>query len=155
MRCAVYTRKSTEDGLEQDFNSLDAQREACTAYVASQRHEGWEAVPDLYDDGGFSGRTMERPALKQLLAEIETGRIDIIVVYKVDRLIRGCGKVQRTAQRLHTPVAQTPGRVDRVADHADEFAPSIPGSPDLSGTTFPPIVDIGWRGRAAASSGGR
>jgi site-specific DNA recombinase len=88
LRCAVYTRKSTEDGLEQDFNSLDAQREACSAYIASQRHEGWESVPDFYNDGGFSGGTMERPALKQLLAEIEAGRVDIIVVYKVDRLTR-------------------------------------------------------------------
>ncbi|MDQ3549626.1 MAG: recombinase family protein [Chloroflexota bacterium] len=100
LRCAVYTRKSTEDGLEQDFNSLDAQREACTAYVASQRHEGWEAVPDLYDDGGFSGGTMERPALKQLLGEIEAGRVDIIVVYKVDRLTRSLADFARIVDIL-------------------------------------------------------
>ena len=88
IRYAVYTRKSTEEGLEQEFNSLDAQREAGEAYVASQRHEGWTLVPDHYDDGGFSGGSMERPALKRLLSDIERGLIDVIVVYKVDRLSR-------------------------------------------------------------------
>jgi DNA invertase Pin-like site-specific DNA recombinase len=88
IRCAVYTRKSTEEGLEQEFNSLDAQREAGEAYVASQRHEGWTLVPDHYDDGGFSGGNMERPALKRLLADIAARKIDVIVVYKVDRLSR-------------------------------------------------------------------
>ena len=87
-RCAVYTRKSSEEGLEQAFNSLDAQREACAAYIASQKAEGWLPVPDRYDDGGFSGGTLERPALKRLLADIEAGRIDIVVVYKLDRLSR-------------------------------------------------------------------
>ena len=87
-RCAVYTRKSTEEGLDMAFNSLDAQREACEAYVASQKAEGWLLVPDRYDDGGFSGGNLERPALKCLLADIEWGRIDIVVVYKVDRLSR-------------------------------------------------------------------
>jgi DNA invertase Pin-like site-specific DNA recombinase len=87
-RCAIYTRKSTEDGLEQEFNSLDAQREACAAYIISQRHEGWVLVPEHYDDGGFSGGTMDRPGLKQLLAEVEAGKVDVIVVYKVDRLTR-------------------------------------------------------------------
>jgi site-specific DNA recombinase len=88
LRCAVYTRKSTEEGLEMEFNSLDAQREACEAYVASQRAEGWLLVSDRYDDGGFSGGTLERPALKRLLADIESGRIDVVVVYKIDRLSR-------------------------------------------------------------------
>ena len=88
VRCAIYTRKSTEEGLEQEFNSLDAQREACAAYILSQRHEGWTLVPDLYDDGGFSGGSLERPALKQLLADVAAGKIDAIVVYKVDRLTR-------------------------------------------------------------------
>jgi len=88
LRCAVYTRKSTEEGLEQEFNSLDAQREACEAYVQSQKAEGWLLVPDHYDDGGFSGGTLERPALKRLLADIEASRIDVIVVYKIDRLSR-------------------------------------------------------------------
>lgn len=87
-RCAIYTRKSTEEGLDQDFNSLDAQREACAAYIQSQKHEGWTAVPSVYDDGGYSGGSLERPALQRLLADIEAGRIDVIVVYKVDRLTR-------------------------------------------------------------------
>src|SRR5580693_1477167 len=87
-RCAIYTRKSTEEGLEQAFNSLDAQREACAAFIQSQRHEGWTLSPTLYDDGGYSGGTLERPALRRLLADIETGRIDVVVVYKVDRLTR-------------------------------------------------------------------
>jgi len=87
-RCAIYTRKSTEEGLDQDFNSLQAQREACEAYIKSQKHEGWQLVKTHYDDGGFSGGNMERPALKQLMRDIETGIIDIIVVYKVDRLSR-------------------------------------------------------------------
>ena len=87
-RCAVYTRKSSEEGLEQSFNSLDAQREACEAYIESQRHEGWNASRERYDDGGFSGGTMDRPALQRLLADIETGKVDVVVVYKVDRLTR-------------------------------------------------------------------
>jgi DNA invertase Pin-like site-specific DNA recombinase len=88
VRCAIYTRKSSEEGLEQDFNSLDAQREACAAYVLSQASEGWSLLPDLYDDGGLSGGSVERPALQRLLADVAAGKIDIIVVYKVDRLTR-------------------------------------------------------------------
>ena len=88
LRCAVYTRKSSEEGLEQEFNSLNAQREACEAYIASQKAEGWLLVPDRYDDGGISGATLERPALKRLLADIEAQRIDVVVVYKIDRLSR-------------------------------------------------------------------
>jgi site-specific DNA recombinase len=88
IRCAVYTRKSSEEGLEQSFNSLDAQREACLAYIQSQRQEGWRALPAHYDDGGFSGGSMDRPALKQLLTDIEARKIDTVVVYKVDRLTR-------------------------------------------------------------------
>lgn len=88
LRCAVYTRKSSEEGLEQEFNSLAAQREACEAYIASQRAEGWLLLSDRYDDGGFSGGTLERPALKRLMADIEAKRVDIVVVYKIDRLSR-------------------------------------------------------------------
>jgi site-specific DNA recombinase len=88
LRCAVYTRKSSEDGLEMEYNSLDAQRDACAAYIASQRGEGWVEVADSYDDGGVSGGTLDRPALKRLVADIEAGRIDIVVVYKIDRLSR-------------------------------------------------------------------
>ena len=88
LRCAVYTRKSSEEGLEQDFNSLHAQREACEAYIKSQKHEGWTALSTVYDDGGFSGGTMDRPALRQLLDDIQAKRVDVVVVYKVDRLTR-------------------------------------------------------------------
>src|SRR4029077_13511300 len=87
-RCAIYTRKSTEEGLEQDFNSLHAQREACEAFILSQRHEGWRVLPQAYDDGGYSGGTMDRPALSRLLEAAQSGTVDIIVVYKVDRLTR-------------------------------------------------------------------
>jgi site-specific DNA recombinase len=87
-RCAIYTRKSTEDGLEQDFNSLHAQREACEAYIRSQASEGWQLIKEHYDDGGISGATMDRPALKQLLHHIAEGKVDIVVVYKIDRLTR-------------------------------------------------------------------
>jgi DNA invertase Pin-like site-specific DNA recombinase len=88
LRCAIYTRKSSEEGLEMEFNSLDAQREACEAYIASQKPEGWVRLADRYDDGGFSGGTLERPALKRLLADIEAGGVDVVVVYKIDRLSR-------------------------------------------------------------------
>ncbi|HET8635705.1 MAG TPA: recombinase family protein, partial [Acidobacteriaceae bacterium] len=88
LRCAVYTRKSSEEGLEQEFNSLHAQREACEAYIASQRSEGWVLVRDHYDDGGISGGTLERPALKRLLQDVEEGLVDVVVVYKIDRLSR-------------------------------------------------------------------
>ena len=88
LRCAIYTRKSTDEGLDQEFNSLDAQREACEAYVASQKHEGWICVPDRYDDGGISGATLDRPAMQQLLADIKARKVDVVVVYKVDRLTR-------------------------------------------------------------------
>src|SRR5258705_13219330 len=87
-RCAVYTRKSSEDGLEQNFNSLHAQREACEAFIKSQASEGWRLVKTAYDDGGLSGGTMERPALRRLLADIGEGLVDVVVVYKVDRLTR-------------------------------------------------------------------
>jgi DNA invertase Pin-like site-specific DNA recombinase len=88
VRCAIYTRKSSEEGLELAFNSLDAQREACAAYIDSQRHEGWLALDDRYDDGGYSGGTLERPALQRLIRDIEAGRVDTVVCYKIDRLSR-------------------------------------------------------------------
>jgi site-specific DNA recombinase len=99
-RCAVYTRKSSEEGLEQDFNSLEAQREACEAYIRSQSHEGWTLIPDRFDDGGFSGGNMQRPALGQLMAMVDDGRIDIIVVYKIDRLTRSLTDFAKLADRL-------------------------------------------------------
>lgn len=99
-RCAIYTRKSTEEGLEMDFNSLDAQREACAGYVLSQAGEGWEPVDELYDDGGWSGGSMDRPALKQLLDDIEAGKVDIVVVYKVDRLTRSLADFAKIVEIL-------------------------------------------------------
>ena len=97
-RCALYTRKSSEEGLDQAFNSLDAQREACDAYVKSQKSEGWRALGTLYDDGGFSGGSMERPALRRLLADIAAGRIDVVVVYKIDRLTRSLADFARMVE---------------------------------------------------------
>src|SRR5499427_986651 len=88
VRCAIYTRKSSEEGLDQEFNSLQAQREACEAFINSQWHEGWVCLPKAYNDGGFSGATIDRPALQQLLADFTAGRVDIVVVYKIDRLTR-------------------------------------------------------------------
>jgi site-specific DNA recombinase len=99
-RCAVYTRKSSEEGLEQAFNSLDAQREACEAYIRSQAHEGWKPVRTAYDDGGYSGGTMERPALQRLLADLRQGLVDVIVVYKIDRLTRSLADFARIVETL-------------------------------------------------------
>ena len=105
VRCAVYTRKSTDEGLDQEFNSLDAQRESGEAYVASQRGAGWECLPDHYDDGGFTGGNMDRPALKRLMADIEAGKVvDCVVVYKVDRLSRSLldfAKIMETFENHH------------------------------------------------------
>jgi len=100
IRCAIYTRKSTEDGLDQEFNSLDAQHEACAAYIASQRGEGWSMVPARYDDGGVSGGTLERPALTQLMEDVDAGRIDMIVVYKIDRLTRSLSDFAKLVDRF-------------------------------------------------------
>jgi Resolvase, N terminal domain len=99
VRCAIYTRKSTEYNLELAFNALDAQREACEAYIKSQAHEGWRLISGRYDDGAFSGASLERPALQQLLADVRAGKIDIVLVYKVDRLTRSLADF---AQRFQT-----------------------------------------------------
>ena len=101
-RCAIYTRKSSEEGLEQDFNSLHAQRESCDAYIKSQRHEGWVPLPALYDDGGYSGGSTERPALKRLLADIQSHLIDVVVVYKVDRLTRSLADFAKIVEIFDT-----------------------------------------------------
>jgi site-specific DNA recombinase len=100
VRCAIYTRKSSEEGLEQEFNSLRAQREACEAFINSQRHEGWVCLPACYDDGGFSGATMERPALQRLLADITAGRVDTVLVYKIDRLTRSLADFAKIVEIL-------------------------------------------------------
>ncbi|WP_171103583.1 recombinase family protein [Ruegeria sp. HKCCD7255] len=100
IRCAIYTRKSSEEGLEQDFNSLDAQREACEAYIASQKHEGWELLLDCYDDGGISGGHLDRPALRRLMQAVDDNRVDQIVVYKIDRLTRSLADFAKLVERL-------------------------------------------------------
>ena len=100
VRCAIYTRKSSEEGLDQEFNSLQAQREACEAFINSQRHEGWVCLPACYDDGGFSGATMDRPALQRLLADITEGRVDTVVVYKIDRLTRSLADFAKIVEIL-------------------------------------------------------
>src|SRR5207253_518502 len=102
VRCAIYTRKSSEEGLEQEFNSLQAQREACEAFIESQRQEGWLCLRAAYDDGGFSGATMDRPALQQLLADLTAGRVDTIVVYKIDRLTRSLADFAKIVEILDT-----------------------------------------------------
>ena len=104
VRCAIYTRKSSEEGLEQEFNSLQAQREACEAFIDSQRHEGWVCLRTGYDDGGFSGATMGRPTLQRLLADITAGQIDIdtVVVYKIDRLTRSLADFAKIVEILDT-----------------------------------------------------
>lgn len=100
VRCAVYTRKSSEEGLEQEFNSLDAQYESCSAYIASQKSEGWKRLPVRYDDGGISGGTLERPALRRLMADIDAGRVDLVVVYKIDRLTRSLMDFSKLVERF-------------------------------------------------------
>ena len=100
VRCAVYTRKSSGEGLEQEFNSLDAQYEACSAYIASQKSEGWKRLSGRYDDGGISGGTLERPALTRLMANIDAGRVDLVVVYKIDRLTRSLMDFVKLVERF-------------------------------------------------------
>jgi len=100
VRCAIYTRKSSEEALDQEFNSLQVQREACEAFINSQRHEGWVCLPACYDDGGFSGATMDRPALQRLLGDITAGRVDTVVVYKIDRLTRSLADFAKIVEIL-------------------------------------------------------
>src|SRR5262249_36703842 len=100
VRCAIYTRKSSEEGLDQEFNSLQAQREACEAFITSQRHEGWVCLRATYDDGGFSGATLDRPALQRLLADMAAGRVDAVVVYKLDRLPRSLADFAKIVETL-------------------------------------------------------
>jgi hypothetical protein len=128
LRCAIYTRVSTDQGLEQEFNSLDAQREACEAYIKSQGHEGWRLVRDRYNDGGFSGGSMDRPALQKLLIDVQARRIDVIVVYKVDRLTRSLAVLRKSDTRPCRPFSSHPhiregsGRHDARRDlHANEI----------------------------------
>src|SRR6516162_8657029 len=117
VRCAVYTRKSSEEGLEQEFNSLQAQREACEAFITSQRHEGWVCLPKAYDDGGFSGATIDRPALKQLLADLTARRVDIVVVYITDRAWHYIKRLSGTAAGLGGDSRNHPRRRTAVLEY--------------------------------------
>src|SRR5215207_9087775 len=113
--CAIYTRKSTEHNLDLEFNSLDAQREACEAYIKSQAHEGWRLVPDRYDDGGLSGASLDRPALQTLLNDVQARRIDIIVVYKVDRLTRSLADFAKLVELFDAHAVSLERRLQRRA----------------------------------------
>jgi site-specific DNA recombinase len=115
VRCAIYTRVSSDQGLEQDFNSLDNQREAAEAYVKSQAHEGWRPLPTSYDDGGFSGGTLERPALQRLLNDIRARRIDVVVLYKVDRLTRSLADFAKLVELFASRSSPSPRRSTRRA----------------------------------------
>ena len=134
-RCAIYTRKSTDEGLDQEYNSLEAQRDSALAFISSQRHEGWIANDDGYDDGGFSGGNTNRPALKRLLADVEDGRIDVVVVYKIDRLSRSLSDFAKmvdlfdergvtfvsVTQQFNTTTSMGHGAAD--AEHPAVFCP--------------------------------
>ena len=104
LRCAIYTRKSTEHGLDQEFNSLDAQREACEAYIKSQASQGWRLLPQQYDDPAYSGGNLDRPALKKLLADITAGKVDVVVVYKIDRLTRSLADFAKLVETFDCPL---------------------------------------------------
>ena len=117
LRCAIYGRKSSDEGLDGDFTSLDAQRESATAYIASQQHEGWICLPERYDDGGYTGGNMDRPALKRLLADIEAGQVDAIIVYKLDRFSRSLldfAKMMETLDKHRSPSSRSPSSSRRA-----------------------------------------
>ena len=132
IRCAIYTRKSSEEGLEQDFNSLDAQREACEAYIASQKHEGWEVLRDHYNDGGISGGHLDRPALQRLMQAVDEKRVDQIVVYKIDRLTRSLtdfAKLVFYCQVSITTVQGLSSRMSRADRVINSPLPALINSP--------------------------
>ena len=141
IRCAIYTRKSAEEGLEQEFNSLDAQREACAAYVASQKAEGWVLLPAVYEDAGISGGTLERPGLQRLLDDIDAGLVDRIVVYKVDRLTRSLSDFAKLVDRLDA--ASTVCLGDSVLQHRDQH-----GTTDAAYAAVLRTIRAGGHGRA-------
>jgi site-specific DNA recombinase len=128
LRCAVYTRKSSEDGLEQEFNSLHAQREACEAYISSQRSEGWVLVRDQYDDGGLSGGTLERPALQRLLSDIEDGLVDVVVVYKIDRLSRSLMDFSKLVGVTFVSVTQSFNTITSMGGSRSTSSSPLPSS---------------------------
>jgi site-specific DNA recombinase len=121
VRCAIYTRKSTDEGLDREFSSLDAQCEAAEAYILSQKHEGWTLVPTQYSDGGYSGKNIERPGVRQLLADIEAGQVDCVVVYKVDRLSRSLidfAKIMELFEKRGVTFVSTTQRFDTGTSRA-------------------------------------
>jgi DNA invertase Pin-like site-specific DNA recombinase len=120
IRCAIYCRKSSEEGLDQAFNSLDAQREACLSYIQSQRHEGWVAVDDRYEDGGFSGGTLDRPAVTRLIRDIEEGKVDTIVCYKIDRLSRSLADFVKLVEIFERRCVTFVSITQQVAIHDDQ-----------------------------------
>jgi site-specific DNA recombinase len=130
LRCAIYTRKSSEDGLKQDFNSLDAQREACDAFIVSQKREGWSPIGEMYDDGGFSGATLERPAFQRLLKDVRAGRIDVVVVYKVDRLTRSLSDFAKIVDIFDRHAVS-------FVSVTQQFNDVVDGAPDAQ---HPPVV---------------
>jgi hypothetical protein len=138
LRCAIYTRKSTEHNLDLEFNSLDAQREACEAYVKSQTHEGWRRIPDHYDDGGLSGASLDRPALQSLLADVRAGRINIVVVYKVDRLTRSLADFAKSGSAVSSSATRTFCRTLRQPN---------PRLENLVRVLFSPTAQPDWRWR--------
>ena len=142
IRCAIYTRKSAEEGLEQEFNSLDAQREACAAYVASHKAESWVLLPTVYEDAGLSGGTLERPGLQRLLADIDAGLVDQIVVYKVDRLTRSLSDFAKLVERLEAAGAVFVS-VTQSLQHRDQH-----GTTDAAYAAVLRTIRTGGHGRA-------
>ena len=133
LRCAIYTRKSTEHNLDLEFNSLDAQREACEAYIKSQAHEGWRLVRTGYDDGGLSGASLDRPALQGLLGDVRDGKIDVIVVYKVDRLTRSLADFAKLTNRT----CGSPASGSRTRTHAFTHGTSCPSAVRRTSPKYP------------------
>ena len=129
LRCAIYTRKSSEEGLDMEFNSLDAQRDSGETYIASQKHEGWVALPARYDDGGFSGGNMQRPGLQRLLDDVRDGKIDIIVVYKIDRLTRSLADFARIVEMLDRQGASFVSITQQFSTTTTKTTAAATGSP--------------------------
>src|ERR1700726_2490495 len=150
VRCAIYTRKSSEEGLEQEFNSLQAQREACEAFINSQRHEGWVCLRTAYDDGGFSGATIDRPALQQLLADITAGRGDTVVVYKIDRLTRSLADFAKIVEIRIPPLLKLTMPHAGRRQHDPQCRPAAhPGKPvGLAGPDRLGVDQVVWYGGA-------
>jgi DNA invertase Pin-like site-specific DNA recombinase len=160
VRCAIYTRVSTEQGLEQDFNSLDAQYDASQAYIRSQAHAGWTLIRSKYDDGGFSGGHTDRPALQRLLDDVRVGKVDVIVVYKVDRLTRSLADFAKLVELFDQHDVsfrrrrQGPRNSDWADHHPAEFRQRLLGSMEPQGLRRRRLSEVTRRRRQQAASGG-